>query len=260
MAYTATLKKLAENLKTVYENTIFTNPGNIGNSREKEVIDYLVKVMAHKYGFQSGEVFDVDDKNSGQIDIIMYDNLFSTVFTDGSGNIVAPVESTFGLISVKSKMGTGQLDHAIAGIKKYDALKRPSATPNTIQIMPDFGVTLGTGLSVSNSKSTYRENINCIFAFDTTVAIETIIKKIKDAGCIDLVVVPNKFCIVGRHRKEFGLNHADGTKLEFSSINSENAVSLFTLFLQIYLSRNRLLARNIEDLVLDIIKQSTIQS
>ena len=123
MAYTSALQKLSESLKTTYENTIFSHSGNIGDTREKEVIDYLSKVMAHKYGFKSGEVFDENDDNSGQVDVIIYDNLFSTIFTDGTDKILAPIESTYGIVSVKSKMGTKELSDAISGIKKYNALK-----------------------------------------------------------------------------------------------------------------------------------------
>ena len=125
MAYTSTLQKLSESLTMTYKNTIFNQAGNIGDTREKQVIDFLTKVMAHKYGFSSGEVFDEDDQNCGQVDVIIYDNLFSTVFTDGTGKIMAPVESTYGIISVKSKMGVKELDDAIEGIKKYDSLKKP---------------------------------------------------------------------------------------------------------------------------------------
>ena len=256
MAYTATLKKLAQNLKITYENTIYSHSGNVGDTREKEVIDYIKKVMAHKYGFSSGEVFDENDVNSGQVDVIIYDNLFSTVFSDGTDKIFAPVESTYGVISVKSKMGTGELDNAINGIKKYNNLKRPVIGENTIQIMPDQPISLSGGLSMIGTS--FQQNINCIFAFDTTVAIATIIKKIKDSDCVDLLVVPNKFCIIGRHRKDFGLNDASGGKLEYVAINNENSISLLILFLQIYLSRNRLIIRNVESLVLNIIKQSTL--
>lgn len=257
MAYTATLKKLAENLKTTYENTIFNHPGNVGDTREKEVIDYLRKVMPLKYGFQSGEIFDESDVNSGQVDVIMYDYLFSTIFSDGTGKIVAPIESTYGIISVKSKMGIKELDNAIAGIKKYNSLSRPSSQENTLQIMPDFGITLGNGLSVAGN-TFGQENISCIFAFDTTVALEKIIKKMMDSGCVDLVVIPYKFYIIGRERKEFGLKAEDGSKLEYVAIKTENSIALFILFLQIFLSRNRLISRDVSGLVLDIIHVSML--
>lgn len=258
MAYTATLKKLAENLKTTYKNTIFSNPGNVGDTREKVVIDYLTKVMAHKYGFQSGEIFDENDINSGQIDIIMYDNLFSTVFTEGKGKIFAPVESTYGIISVKSKMGTKELDHAIEGIKKYNSLKRPVYKENTLQIMPDYAISLEGNLS-TDGKLNKQENINCIFAFDTTVALKTIIQKMKDSECIDLIVIPDKFCITGRHRKEFSpKNKIDNSTLDYTAFMNDSIV-WFILFLQIYLSRNRLISRDVQSLIQDMAKTSPRQ-
>lgn len=257
MAYTATLRKLAENLKATYDNTIFSHSGNIGDTREKEVIDYLTRVMAHKYGFQSGEIFDKDDLNSGQVDVIIYDNLFSTVFTDGTGKVFAPVESTYGIVSVKSKMGTRELSHAIQGIKKYEILKRPSLPENKIQIMPDFAISIGSGFSIKGA-SFFQKNINCIFAFDTTIRVDTIVQKLKLSQCVDLLIVPGKFCVIGRRRQEFGLSGADGNPLEYVSINNENSVSLFILLLQTYLSRNRLIARDIQNLIMDIVHDSML--
>ena len=254
MAYTSTLKKLAENLKKTYENTIFSNPTNVGDTREKEVIHYLEKIMAYKYGFQSGEVFDAGDLNSGQIDIIIYDKLFSTVFTDGTDKIFAPIESTYGIISIKSKMGIRELDNAINGIKKYDILKKPSVPQNTVQIMPDFALSV-TG-SIKTDGFEVQKNINCIFAFDTTIAIDTIIQKIKESEVIDLLVIPNKFCIIGRYRKELGLLDDNKKEQEYFVVENENSIGLFVLFLQVYLSKTRLVARDITNLILNIINSS----
>lgn len=255
MAYTATLQKLAQNLKIAYNNTIYFHSGNVGDTREKEVIDYLKKVMAHKYGFSSGEAFDENDANSGQVDVIIYDNLFSTVFSDGTDKIFAPVESTYGIVSVKSKMGTGELDNAIAGIQKFNNLKRPTIEQNTIQIMPDQALSFSGSLSMTGNS--FQQNINCIFAFDTTVAEKTIIQKLKDSKCVDLLVVPEKFCILGRKRKEFLLKENDGVEMEYIIIRNENSIGVFILLLQIYLSSNRLKQRDIQNLTIDIINQST---
>ncbi len=257
MAYTGTLQKLAQNLQTTYENTIFSQSGDIGDTREKEVIKYLKKVMAHKYGFQSGEIFDESDANSGQVDVIIYDSLFSTIFTDGSEKIFAPVESTYGVVSVKSKMGIKELKHAIEGIKKFNELKRPIIKENTLQVTPDFGITLGNGLSITGSS--VQRNVNCIFAFETSVAVETLIQEVKNSGCVDLLVVPGKLCIMGRNRKEFALKDFGGKTLEFVGIRNENSVGLFILFLQIYLSRNVLVARDVKSLALNLIHGSEVE-
>jgi len=255
MAYTSTLQRLAKNLTTTYENTIFSHPGNVGDTREKEVISYLKKVMPRRYGFQSGEVFDKDDKESGQVDVIIYDNLFSTVFTDGTDKVVAPVESTYGIVSVKSKMGTKELNNAIVGIKKFDSLVRTAPKENAVYITPDWPIVGIENIKFSKSN---QQNINCIFAFDTTIAHETILKKVKEAECIDLLVIPGSMCLIGRHREEFNLSGKDGFKLFNSILFNEEAISIFTLYLQMYLSANHLVAREIGDLALWLAQQGDI--
>ena len=255
MAYTFTLNKLAENLKTTYENTIFRGSTNMGDTREKIVIDYLKKVMPRKYGFKSGEIFDENNNNTDQVDVIMFDNLFSTVFTDGTEKIFAPVESTYGIISVKSKMTTGELDNAIKGIGKYNSLKRQVNGKNTLQIMSDISISIDAKNLSLKGKIPSQENINCIFAFDTNVKTETILQKVKACGYLDLIVIPNKrICIIGRSRKEFALEFSNGNKLENKAIQTKNSISLFILFLQIYLSQKQLNTRELQSLVLDMLR------
>lgn len=256
MAYTSTLTKLSENLKLTYENTIFSHSWNIGDSREKVVIDYLCKVMAHKYWFQSGEVFDENDNNSGQVDVIMYDNIFSTVFTDGTDKIMAPIESTYGIISVKSKMWVRELDNAIEWIIKYNSLKRPTVDNTTLQIMPDFAFRSWNGIEFNSIF--WQSSINCIFAFETTVSTETIIRKVKECGVIDLLVIPNKLCLIWRSREEFKVSN-NWEVINNSAIITDNSVSLFILFLQVLLPKYRIKSREVDKLLLDVIRSSEIE-
>lgn len=255
MSYLSALQKLSKNLVGTYNNTLFAHSGNIGDTREKVVINYLSSVMAKKYGFQSGEVFDENDNNSGQVDIIIYDNLFSTIFSDGSNKIFAPVESTYGIISVKSQMGTKELDNAIDGIKKYNDLKRPLSEDNVFYVMPDLKITAGTNIQLYGQK---QKNINCIFAFESKVAISTILKKMRQNPFIDMIIVPDHFCILGRHRNEFGLSKGKGN-IEYVAIENNYSVALFVLILQIYLSQNRLISKNLNTLIMKLIHESPIK-
>lgn len=255
MAYTSTLRKLSENLNTTFENTIFENPTNVGDAREKQVIKYLMSVMAKRYGFGSGEVFDYNDNQSGQIDVIIYDALHSVVFSDGtSSNILAPMESTYGIISVKSQMGTKELNHAIKGVAQYNSLNRTTPQENSIYINPEQPITLTGGLDV---KSPQQRNINCIFAFSTTVSQDSILKTVKESECIDLLVVPNKFCVVGRQRESVAFSK-NGEKMDTLLIKTENAVPLFTLLLQTYLKTNSLVARDTLSLISWLTKESEV--
>ena len=253
MEHASILQLLAENLSSAFNNTIFSHPGNMGDSREKAVIDYLSKVMPHKYGFQSGEIFDEEGQRSGQVDLIIYDNLFSTIFTDGTDKILAPVESTYGIISVKSIMGTKELDNAIKGIKTYEGLKRPIPEEGVVYIQPDFTLT-GTKNNLSFT-GTKQQNINCIFAFDTNVASKTIKERIQEAGCVDLLVVPGKLCAIGRYRSEFNLNQ-NNHPLSNYILSSEKSIAIFVCFLQLYLRGNRLVAGDTQKIINLLLKES----
>ena len=256
MEYAKILQKLAENLKAVYQNTIYSQSSDKGDSREKAIIDYLTKVMPRKYGFQSGEVFDKTGNNSGQVDVIIYDNLFSTIFTDGTDKVLAPVESTYGIVSVKSLMGTNELDLAIDGIKNYDNLIRPKTEPGNVYVMPDFAFKAGLNINFS---ATMQQNVNCIFAYDTNIANQTIINKIRESECIDLLVVPGRFCAIGRWRSEFGLNK-DSQQMSNYILESEQSIAIFILFLQLYLSNSRLIASDIRNYTTWLINQSKLIS
>ena len=216
----------------------------MGDTREKAIIDYLCRVMPHRYGFKSGEVFDEADTSSGQVDVIVFDNLFSAVFTDGTDKVLAPVESTYGVISVKSQMGIKELDNALEGVKKYDSLRRPQPQKGVVQLLPDFALFSSDTITF---EGTHQKNINCIFAFDTNVAQSTIIKRMMEADCLDLLVVPGKFCAVGRLRPELRVS-SDGRHMSYYIVNSEKAVSLFVIMLQVYLSGNHLIGRDLTNL------------
>jgi hypothetical protein len=88
--------------------------------------------------------------------------------------------------------------------------------------------------------------------------MDTLIKKVRESGCVDLLVIPGEMCIVGRYRGEFGFSREDGSKFENSAVVNSNAISFFILVLQLYLSRNHLVARDIESLALWLMQQSKI--
>jgi hypothetical protein len=78
----------------------------------------------------------------------------------------------------------------------------------------------------------------------------------KDSDCVDLLVVPGKFCAFGRFRPELGLRRQDNNdELSNIIVSTNKSVSLFTMVLQLYLSKNNLIARDVTDLVLWVIHQ-----
>ena len=251
--YKTSIDSLAKNLTAEY-NTIFEHSGDKGDSREKSLINFLKKVMPGKYGFSSGEIFDINDKNCGQVDIIIYDTLFSTVFTDGSNKIAAPCDSTYGIISCKSLLKTADLDNAILGIQNYEKLERQSAK-NGYAILPDLLWETGGSISVSKSNN---NRINCIYAGDTNIAIETIKNKLTQANCVDLLIIPNKYCVIGRHIPVLNIK-SQGMDLSYACFTGDNSLSLFILILQTILSKSRLIKHNTEFPLNELLSQTHIE-
>lgn len=250
MKFQNIIKRLAANLKSTYETSLFEHSGNKGTEREQVLIDFLRKVMPPRYGFKSGEVFDRENNGAGQIDIIIYDALHSLVFKEGK-DMVCPIESTYGIISVKSKMGTKELEDAIGGIEKYEKLKRPQAKLGQYFIDPHTDIQSGRNISISGS---YQKNINCIFAFDTVVAHKTIVDRMKDADCVDLLIVPDRLIVFGRSR---GVDQliVNGKPIIYCLHETKNSVVIFVLVLLEYFKHNKLIARSNLKLLTELFKE-----
>lgn len=241
-------KKLTQDLRTTYENTMSKHSGTIGKIREEAVRNYLIQTMPKKYGFKSGEVFDEKMNISGQIDVIIHDNLFSNYFSSTETDIMSPVESTYGIISIKSKMGIKELNHAIEGIKKYNDLERPKANDNEFYITPTLKINSGKNLKIKRS---IQQNINCIFAFDTKIAPETLEKKVYESKCIDLLIIPEKMYLIGRVRENQPIfNSAPLT------IKSKESLAIFTILLNRYLNYSQLIASDYNDFLISLIQEA----
>lgn len=220
---------------------IFQHKGNIGDSREKELIRFLEKVMPDRYGFSSGEMIDLSNNRSGQTDIIIYDKLFSPYFTDGSGKIVAPIDSVFGTIEVKSVLDDSALEQLKEQISTQSSLKRQEA--NGFQILPFT--------AIASSNKSKNDMIFSLFAFDTNLSHDTTAKKIIEKGInVHMVIVKDKFIILANNyhnlmRKNEGIRN-------ISILKGENVISIFILLLQIYLNDCKLVGTDLAKLVNDL--------
>ena len=90
--------------------------------------------ISSRIWLSKGEMFDSGGAVSGEVDILIYDTVYSTVFHDGSGKILAPVESCYGAIECKSTLTTGELEDCIRKIAKYRAMQRPEAKQVTFSL------------------------------------------------------------------------------------------------------------------------------
>lgn len=245
------IRKMSYSIWEKY-NTIFSHSWNVWDSREKLLINFLTKIFPTKYGFSSWEVFDKDWLNSWQIDIIIYDYLYSLVYSDWTDwKILSPIESTYWIIEVKSTLTTKTLKDSLDKINMYSNLFRPEVPDNTYIINPDLRLMAWSNINFSsNFKNIW---FNCIFSYENNVSKETIHNMISQNKNIDLLIVPNKLVFFGRQRQDFWLANNE-EKLEYFYIENENALWVGILYIQTVLSNIHLIWIQKDKVFLDFIR------
>jgi hypothetical protein len=229
--FSESLMRFSGSLVAQYD-TIFEHRGNVGDSREKAINEYLRKVMPSRFGFSKGEMFDSAGRNSGEVDLIMYDPVFSPTFSDGSGKILAPFESCFGAIECKSTLTTTELSDCLRKIQKYRAMKRQTVISNAAQLSPYTSIVAGQAMTIGNS---YNVPLLGVFAFENKIALDSLLEILKGDVAIDFIVVPGKFIYLGRMSSGPPVYGSDHIIAE-----TQNSVAVWIMYLQTMLNEIRL--------------------
>lgn len=99
-----------------------------GGARERVIRDsFLRHFLPRCYGVGSGLVFSADGNDSRQVDIVIYDDVYSIVLRKDKENLLFPCESVFGSIEVKSSLNSKELKQAVENIRSLKNLKRESS-------------------------------------------------------------------------------------------------------------------------------------
>ena len=134
----------------IEDSKLFTHMGDRGAVRERIVTKFLRPFLPPCYGLDSGEVFSADGLQSAQIDIVIYDAIFSTILFRGEETCLFPAESVFGSIEVKSHLNSNELKASIDNIASLKRLVRPDS--DVADLSPLLRMNLGPGLSISPGK------------------------------------------------------------------------------------------------------------
>lgn len=98
-----------------------------GNSSENIWIDFFKEILPHRYKVDKGFVFDSMGNISQQIDIIIYDALYSPLIAESnSGDMYITAESVYAVFEVKSKIDKGNIEYAVDKINSVKNLHRTS--------------------------------------------------------------------------------------------------------------------------------------
>lgn len=131
--------------KKVYDDFVATkviwhNP-SAGMIREKIIKDVLKQYMPGEIGISSGLCFDSQNKESKQLDLILYDKLFSYRIPFDENFMIFPCESVYGNIEIKTKLDINSLQLSIGNIASLKSLYREDATE--FNITPKLELTIG---------------------------------------------------------------------------------------------------------------------
>lgn len=187
---------------------LYEHNGLKGTCREEDLINIIRDCIPECYGMKAGQIFSQNDKISKQIDVVIYDSVFSNYFKKDSSAYLFPCESVYGSVEVKTMLNRETFDEAIENIKSVRELKREKA--NCLDITPIRHIDLSKENFKYNENRT-NEYINVIFAYDS-VNEDTIIEYIRNLK-YDYELLPT-FIYIHKKGLIFSKVHFDENKTE----------------------------------------------
>lgn len=163
MKYLEGLRTQAKVAKSKFEATgIFSQNLTKGEVRERVLANYLRPFLPSIYGLGTGQVFSSKGEMSRQIDIVIYDTVFSIALCIDEKQLLLPCESVFGSIEVKSVLDKKELDTAIHNILSLKKLERESS--DSMDFTPISRLEVGNSLTYGKVKQ--NPYLGIVFALD----------------------------------------------------------------------------------------------
>ena len=163
MKFLEALRIQAKIAKSKFKGSgVFSHNPTKGVVREHILANYLRPFLPSIYGLGTGQVFSSKGDVSRQIDIIIYDTVFSIVMNMDEEQLLLPCESVFGSIEVKSFLNKKELDAAIENIHSLKVLERESS--DSMDFTPISRLEVGASLSYDKIKR--NPYLGIIFALD----------------------------------------------------------------------------------------------
>lgn len=108
-------------------NLILNHPVTKGDNCEGAWIDFFRSFLPNKYAIDKGFVFDSKGNISEQIDIIIYDSLYTPlIFGTTSGEKYVTAESVYAVFDSKSKITKATLEYTDKKVASVQQLQRTS--------------------------------------------------------------------------------------------------------------------------------------
>lgn len=204
MDYYAALKRTGKILEGYFDQSkdIFHN-GSKGTVREQIVNKIIRPYLPSCYGLSGGEAFDKEGNTSKQLDLVVYDSVFSYIVPYMDNFIQFPCESIYGNIEIKSYLNKDELQKAVENIKSVKCLKRKGTHSWTVT--PQVSISIN-GLPKDCNRNPY---FGVIFAYDS-VDVATVLDYLKKTD-ITSNLLPNAIIL---YSKRTIIMQAKGNSIE----------------------------------------------
>jgi hypothetical protein len=234
------------------DSNLFTNMGDRGTFREGIISDFLRPFLPECYGLNAGEVFSADGTQSAQVDIVLYDAMFSTALFRDADKMLFPAESVFGSIEVKSHLNGPELRIAIDNIASLKRL--PRVDSDMMDLLPFLHLDVGGGLGYDPAKR--NPYLGFVFGYNG-ISPESVAGELNQRLSAnpaakqqlpDFVFVARPGYMVARVHFENGQTNVQGPGREFSNYmyvkTAEDTLPLFYIGLNVCLGQIRLRSVN----------------
>ena len=173
-----------ETLRSILEESKgIKHPVGNGDNSEGGWKEFLDKILPNKYGVDNGFVIDCEGNISDQIDIIIYDNLYSPyIMSSGSGVKYIPAEAVYAIIEIKPTLTKAYLEYANDKVESVKKLRRTAR-----------GVTVA---GIRKPKAKLTNIIGILLTKETKITKDVTIKKyLEENTNINLVCALDKYTI-----------------------------------------------------------------
>ncbi len=160
--------------------------GGRGTLREDAFERFLNDHLPGRYSVGRGEIVSALNEKSGQIDVIIYDPSRCPVLLRSPSHGLFPIESVFGVVSIKSDLNSTQLAEAYANIRSAKQLVNPKSFTVAAN-----GFARGVGSP---------QPVGVVFSYQSSRSLEAIAKQAAslDEGLDDLKLRPDFIVVLDK--------------------------------------------------------------
>lgn len=187
--YFEMLKKSIERISADFDfSAMIDHSSSKGTFREHLLKSFLRPFLPGCYGISGGQAFDNAGNISKQLDVVIYDSLFSYIAPYMDDFIYFPCESVYGIIEIKSKLNKQSFEEAVGNIASLKTLSRKGVDGFHVNPMKPLIIK-----NVTWDVQASNEYLGIIFAYES-VSSSKILDYIKDGihdGSMERDKLPN---------------------------------------------------------------------